>query len=108
MTRLHRLVLFLILCAGTAVAQSAVPAPGVPILLYHRFGPIVADGMTITTPVFESHLKFLKEHGYTVIPLRRLVDWYRKKAPAPPAKSVVIVEDDAHKTVYSDSYGKRA
>lgn len=74
----------------------------VPILLYHRFGPTVADGMTITTPVFESHLKYLKENGYKVIPLRQLVDWYQKKGPAPAAKSVVIVEDDAHKSVYTD------
>jgi peptidoglycan/xylan/chitin deacetylase (PgdA/CDA1 family) len=37
-----------------------------------------------------------------VIPLRRLVDWYRKKTPVPPARSVVIVADDAHKSVYSD------
>jgi peptidoglycan/xylan/chitin deacetylase (PgdA/CDA1 family) len=62
----------------------------------------VADSMTITTPVFESHLIYLRDHGYTVIPLRQLVDWLRKKAPAPPPKSVVIVEDDAHRTVYSD------
>lgn len=74
----------------------------VPILLYHRFGPTVADGMTITTPVFEAHLKYLKDNGYKVIPLRQLVDWYQKKGPAPAPKSVVIVEDDAHKTVYSD------
>jgi len=74
----------------------------VPILLYHRFGPTVADGMTITTPVFESHLKYLKDNGYKVIPLRQLVDWYQKKGPAPAAKSVVIVEDDAHKSVYTD------
>ena len=74
----------------------------VAILLYHRFGPTVADGMTITTPVFETHLKFLKDNGYKVIPLRQLVDWYQKKGPAPAPKSVVIVEDDAHKSVYSD------
>ena len=74
----------------------------VPILLYHRFGPTVADGMTITTPVFESHLKYLKDNGYKVIPLRQLVDWYQKKGPAPAPKSVVIVEDDAHKSVYTD------
>lgn len=74
----------------------------VPILLYHRFGPTVADGMTITTPVFESHLKYLRDNGYKVIPLRQLVDWYQKKGPAPAAKSVVIVEDDAHKSVYTD------
>ncbi|HEY5973619.1 MAG TPA: polysaccharide deacetylase family protein, partial [Geobacteraceae bacterium] len=38
------------------------------------------------------------------IPLRQLVDWYQKKGPAPAPKSVVIVEDDAHKTVFSDMF----
>ncbi|WP_298437608.1 polysaccharide deacetylase family protein [Geobacter sp.] len=74
----------------------------VPILLYHRLGPTVADGMTIKTTVFEEHLKYLKENGYHVIPLRQVVDFYLKKGPAPAPKSVVIVEDDAHKSVYSD------
>ncbi|MEI7817194.1 MAG: polysaccharide deacetylase family protein [Desulfuromonadales bacterium] len=73
-----------------------------PILLYHRFGATVADGMTITTPVFEAQMKYLHDNGYKVIPLRQLVDHYRGKAPAPGPKSVVIVEDDAHKSVYSD------
>jgi peptidoglycan/xylan/chitin deacetylase (PgdA/CDA1 family) len=73
-----------------------------PILLYHRFGATVADGMTITTPVFEAQMKYLHDNGYKVIPLRQLVDFYQKKAPAPGPKSVVIVEDDAHKSVFSD------
>lgn len=85
-----------------AIAEN--PKVNVPILLYHRFGPTVADGMTIRTPVFEEHLKYLRDNGYKVIPLRKLVDWYQKKGPAPAPKSVVIVEDDAHKTVYSDMY----
>jgi peptidoglycan/xylan/chitin deacetylase (PgdA/CDA1 family) len=74
----------------------------VPILLYHRLGPTVADGMTMTTTVFETQMRYLHDNGYTVIPLRRLVDHYRGKGPAPAPKSVVIVEDDAHKSVYSD------
>lgn len=74
----------------------------VPILLYHRFGPVVADGMTMKTTVFESQMKYLHENGYKVIPLRQLVSWYQGKGPAPGPKSVVIVEDDAHKSVYSD------
>jgi len=84
----------------------AAPAPtvSVPILLYHRFGPTVADGMTITTPVFEEHLQYLRANGYKVIPLRQLIDWYQKKGPAPAPKSVVIVADDAHKSVYTDMY----
>jgi peptidoglycan/xylan/chitin deacetylase (PgdA/CDA1 family) len=73
-----------------------------PILLYHRFGPVVSDGMTITTDVFESHLKYLREKGYTVIPLRQLVNFYLRKGPPPPRRSVVIVVDDGHKTVYRE------
>lgn len=111
-SRLHLLVL-LFFSLSISLSQAALPEikksqPSlsqdvrVPILLYHRFGPTVADGMTITTPVFESHLKYLRDNGYKVIPLRQLVDWYQKKGPAPAAKSVVIVEDDAHKSVYTD------
>lgn len=92
--------LLILLClTSTAMAAEAFR---VPILLYHRFGPTVADGMTIKTSVFESHMKYLHDNGYTVIPLRKLVDHYLGKGPAPKPKSVVIVEDDAHKSVYSD------
>lgn len=74
---------------------------GIPILLYHRFGYKVTDSMTVTIDTFESHLKYLKSNGYKIIPLRQLVDFYIKnKAPQP--NSVVIVVDDAHKTVFSN------
>jgi peptidoglycan/xylan/chitin deacetylase (PgdA/CDA1 family) len=74
----------------------------VPILLYHRFGPVVSDSMTVTTAVFRSNLEYLKKNGFTVIPLRRLVDYYLRKEPPPPPRSVVIVDDDAHKSVYTE------
>ncbi len=89
----------LVLCSPAAPAAENF---SIPILLYHRLGPTVADGMTITTPVFEAHMKYLRDNGYTVIPLRQLIDHYLGKGPAPKPKSVVIVEDDAHKSVYSD------
>jgi len=92
----------LLLCLIIPSAYASQPEVNVPILLYHRFGPTVADGMTIKTSVFEEHLKYLRDNGYKVIPLRRLVDWYQKKGPAPAPKSVVIVEDDAHLSVYTD------
>jgi peptidoglycan/xylan/chitin deacetylase (PgdA/CDA1 family) len=84
------------------MSASAAESFRIPILLYHRFGATVADGMTITTPVFEAQMKYLHDNNYKVIPLRQLVDYYRGKAPTPGPKSVVIVEDDAHKSVYSD------
>jgi len=100
-TQLFRFFLVVVLLVVPLPALSA-ESFRVPILLYHRMGPTVADGMTVTTAVFESQMKFLHDNGYKVIPLRRLVDYYRGKAPAPGPKSVVIVEDDAHKSVYSD------
>lgn len=81
---------------------SAEGAARIPILLYHRFGPTVSDNMTVTTSVFESHLKYLKDNGYAVIPLRQLVDYILGKVPPPPRHSVVIVVDDGHKSVYTD------
>ncbi|MGE5300696.1 MAG: exo-beta-N-acetylmuramidase NamZ domain-containing protein [Acidobacteriota bacterium] len=74
----------------------------VAILLYHRFGPVVSDSMTVTTAVFRSHLDYLRTNGFTVIPLRQLVEYYLKKGPPPPAGSVVIVADDGHKSVYTE------
>jgi len=74
----------------------------VPILLYHRFGPMASDSMTVTTDNFKSDLKYLSDNGYRVIPLGDLVDYYfgRKKSPLP--HSVVITVDDGHKSVYTD------
>jgi peptidoglycan/xylan/chitin deacetylase (PgdA/CDA1 family) len=105
-------MLFLLLSTSlfTAPALAGTPAqparnaaaPDVPILLYHRLAPTVKDSMTITTAVFESNLKYLRDNGYKVIPLRRLVDYYLKKGPAPTPKSVAIVEDDAHISVYTE------
>jgi len=82
--------------------RESLQAARVPILLYHRFGPAVTDSMTVTCPVFESHLIYLRDHGYTVIRLKQLVDYYLgKTAVPPPSKAVVIVADDGHKSVYS-------
>jgi peptidoglycan/xylan/chitin deacetylase (PgdA/CDA1 family) len=101
------LLLFLWLASAEGVMkdQKQVPAQQkIPILLYHRLGPVVADSMTVTTPVFESHLKYLRENSYTIIPLRQLVNYYRKQGPPPPRHSVVIAADDGHNTVYTEMF----
>jgi peptidoglycan/xylan/chitin deacetylase (PgdA/CDA1 family) len=102
--------LFLIL-AGVFPAiggsKGEEPSPrmtGIPILLYHRFGFAVSDSMTVRTAVFESHLKYLSQHGYAVIRLRQLVDDYLGKRQEPPSKSLVITADDGHKSVYTDMF----
>ncbi|MFA6972714.1 MAG: polysaccharide deacetylase family protein [Gallionella sp.] len=85
-------------------AESDSRSIAVPILLYHRLGPVVADSMTVETSVFASHLEYLKSNGYTVIPLRRLIAYMAGDAPPPPARSVVITADDGHGSVFTDMF----
>jgi peptidoglycan/xylan/chitin deacetylase (PgdA/CDA1 family) len=72
-----------------------------PILLYHRFGATARDTMTTPTRLFKSHLDYLNDNRYSVIPLKRLIDYYHGKEP-PPARSLVITIDDGHQSVYTD------
>jgi peptidoglycan/xylan/chitin deacetylase (PgdA/CDA1 family) len=81
---------------------AAQPRQAVPILVYHRFGPTVADSMTVTTAVFEEQLAWLRTHDYRIIPLRVLLDSLRNPAAPVPPRAVVITADDGHRSVYSD------
>ncbi len=99
---LFLLAVSLCMRALPAAAEGSSAGIAVPILVYHRFGPAVADSMTVTTAVFASNLEYLHEHGYTVIPLATLVGCIRGGACDIPQKSVVITVDDAHRTVFSD------
>lgn len=80
---------------------SANKAISVPILVYHNFDPSVPGSMTISTQKFEDQLNWLKQNGYTVIPLMQLVNYLKGKAVSIPPKSVVITDDDGRKSVYT-------
>jgi len=105
--RLELLFIALLLCLSAVSASASTKTTRaeqsfrVPILLYHRFDTRATNFMTVTPAVFESQLSYLRKNGYRVIPLRRLVDWHLGKAPAPPAKSVVLVADDGHRSIYT-------
>ncbi len=104
MTKILIIILLIIsslLFSSPALAQGPVQ---VPILLYHRFGPVATDGMTVTTTLFESQLRYLKDNGYEVIPLKELVDYYLGKRQAPRPCSVAISADDGHISVYRDMF----
>jgi len=90
--------------AGLRGSEEGPARMAIPILVYHRFGPIVADSMTVTTHQFESHLKYLIETSYTVIPLRQLVDYHLGKSKSLPFRSIAITVDDGHKSVYTDLF----
>lgn len=95
-------VLVALVCGAVCWPALAQEAVTVPILVYHRFAAQVNDSMTVRTSTFDVQLAWLRANGYTVIPLRRLVDWKLGKAAPPAAKSVVLVADDGHRSVYTE------
>jgi len=68
---------------------------------YHRFGARVTDGMTVTTSVFALQLRYLHDHGYTIVPLRDVVNFAAGRGEL-PARAVAITADDGHCTVFTD------
>lgn len=94
---LTKILIFMLFSIG-CFAENQVK---VPVLCYHRFSANVSDGMTVTPTEFEAQLKWLKDNGYTVIPLKTLVSYLKGEGAAPPAKSVVITADDGHNTVFN-------
>ena len=80
---------------GTHEAVSAVA-----ILVYHRFSDTADDSMTVRVTTFEAQLRFLKQHGYEIVPLRAIVSWLRDPAATLPRKAVALTVDDGHESVY--------
>lgn len=95
---LKRVVGLLLLIAVSIHAKESVE---VAVLCYHRFGNEVKDSMTVTNSLFESHLKWLKDNGYTVVSADALIKYLDGEGSL-PQKSVVITVDDGHISVYTD------
>jgi peptidoglycan/xylan/chitin deacetylase (PgdA/CDA1 family) len=74
------------------------------ILTYHNFDPSIPGSITMSTAKFEAQLKWLKDNGYTVIPLEEVVSYLQGKKDSLPEKSVVITADDGKESVYKYMY----
>ena len=85
----------------------------VPILMYHQ---ITDDGdinSSISCDAFESHIKALRDAGYTSISFEELYDYAANNAPL-PERRVIITFDDGYMSVYDyafpilEKYGMKA
>jgi peptidoglycan/xylan/chitin deacetylase (PgdA/CDA1 family) len=88
------------LCTAGATTSSADAVAS--ILVYHRFGPVASDSMTVRTSTFRQQLEYLRAHGYTVVPLRAVVGFLRDGTPPLPARAVAITVDDGHRSVFTE------
>ncbi|BAL23809.1 polysaccharide deacetylase family protein [Azoarcus sp. KH32C] len=96
-----RRTLYAALLLSLLIGWHAVMAAVVPVLVYHRFGAVAADSMTVRTEVFEAQLQQLHASGVSVVPLRQLVDTLRSTGPL-PSRAVALTIDDGHRSVYTD------
>ncbi len=87
-------------------------AETVNVLCYHRFQPrspgsvknkVYGDTYSVNMDDFEKQMQFLKDGGYTVVPMKSLLGWIdgREKLPE---KAVVITVDDGYSSVYTKAF----
>ncbi|MGF1606817.1 MAG: polysaccharide deacetylase family protein [Rhodothalassiaceae bacterium] len=91
-----------------AAATGGISADGyqtVTILCYHRFTDAATSDnrMIVTAAAFRRQLRYLRDHGYKVVPLSQVVDFLDRKADLPD-KAVVLTIDDGFRSVYSVAY----
>jgi len=81
----------------------------VPILMYHYVSPLPADAdafridLTVEPPIFQAHLQYLSENGYTTISLYDLHQALNLGTPLPP-NPIVLTFDDSYIDHYTVVY----
>lgn len=93
--------------ALAVVAAAFVAAPPVSIaddhaviLLYHHVADDTPASTSVTPEVFASHLEYLEENDFRVLPLDEVLDALADKKPL-PENTVAITFDDAYRSVYT-------
>lgn len=73
-----------------------------PILMYHRLAELPAEAgastreWTTAPAVFRTHIQLLVEHGFHVVPLESILDYFQSHTPL-PARPVAITFDDGYR-----------
>lgn len=75
----------------------------VVVLTYHHISLKPVSGITIKPQRFEADLKMLKDGGFNVISMRKLIDVVQGREKAPD-NAVVITFDDGYESFYKYAY----
>ncbi|MEJ2726044.1 MAG: polysaccharide deacetylase family protein [Deltaproteobacteria bacterium] len=75
----------------------------VPVLCYHHFDENCHSSLCTPISLFEGHMRYLKEEGYRVIPMRKLLG-FLNYGNALPKRAVVLTIDDGYRSAYDIAY----
>jgi len=68
------------------------------ILVYHHVSTTTPLSTSVTPSTFKKHLDYLKNNGFTVLPLRTILNTLKQKKDLAP-KSIAITFDDAYNSI---------
>ena len=103
------------------ITPTPTPTPGptpdgqirsarVPILMYHYISepPPGSDAyrrkLSLDPEIFQQHLDYLQEQGYTTIRLADLISYLQRGFPELPPKPIVLTFDDGYKDNYLNAF----
>jgi len=103
MSRLRRILGFLILMVMLVIPCLTLAGNtiNIPILCYHNLNPTIPGSMSMTPEKFESQVKWLKDNGFSIIPLKEAVEFLQGKRFSLPKKAIVVTVDDGWQSVYT-------
>lgn len=101
--RSSKIIFFLFICfmTSTSLAENTQKSSQVPVLVYHNFNPTKPGSMNLTPQRFKEQMQWIKDNGFTVIPLSQLVDYLQGKTTSLPPKPIVITADDGWESQYT-------
>lgn len=92
-----RIILFIVVNGLSGAVQALAAGHGV-ILQYHHVSERTPPSTSVSPALFERQMRFLKDSGFTVWPLSRLVEHLQTDKPVPDGV-VVITFDDAYDNI---------
>jgi len=87
----------------TLAAPAAAESPSAVVLMYHRFGENSIPSTNIRLEQLDAHIAYLKDGGFSVLPLADVVTALQAGSALPP-KSVAITIDDAYASVAREAW----
>lgn len=94
---------FLALCAWCAGAPVLAQQPQAVVLQYHHISTDTPRSTSVSPEEFRQHMEYLREGGFTILPLEDVLQALQQNGPLPD-KAAVLTFDDGYRSVYDVAY----